>query len=129
MASSQLWQWEGEKDGADVLYVLEDRDISVDALRHGKSWFGQEYGQYLAFINLLMRGDCDAMCLATWIVNRKNGWPNKDPREMDFAASTFILASQAAPVDGPEKSDADDEGAGADPTPPPTPASAKTRKR
>jgi hypothetical protein len=125
MASSQLWQWEGEKsDGTEVLYVLEDRDISVDALRHGKSWFGQEYGQYLAFINLLMRGDCDAMCLATWIVNRKNGWPNQDPREMDFAASTFILASQAQPVADAE-SGAETE---ADPTPPRTRGSAKTPK-
>ena len=126
MATAQLWKWTAEDHtGVERDYVLEDRDITVDALRHAKSWFGLDYGQYLSFITLLMRGDCDAMCVATWIVNRKNEWPQKDPREMDFAASAFILASQAAPV----VTGTEDEGGADEPDPTQTPASPKTRKR
>ena len=68
---------------------LELNDLSNQRLREAKSRFGPEYGIPTAFIEMLLRGDMDAIAVAVWIGQQKAGGNVEDLLALDFTLDDF----------------------------------------
>lgn len=77
---AELWRCQFNGDD----YLLEDRDLTGGRLRQMKQWFGADYGAYIPFLGLLVRGDVDAVACALWIGDQKAGRTVVEPSRLDF---------------------------------------------
>lgn len=82
---------------------LELNDLSNQRLREMKSRFGPDYGIPTAFIELLLRGDMDAIGCAIWIGQQKTGGEVSDLLALDFNLDDFEALEEPKPKGGKGK--------------------------
>lgn len=73
----------------DIPIRLDIGDLTLQRMREMKHLFGEAYGIPTEFINLLLRGDMDAMACAVWIGQQKAGVEVENPAEIDFSMNDF----------------------------------------
>lgn len=93
-------------------YELDLDDLTNMRLIKMKEMFGKEYGTFDGLPRLMGERDSAAWACALWIGAQKHGYPEFDPREMDFFFDEFefipIPAAEEAEAEDPKADDVAD---------------------
>lgn len=85
-------------------YELDLDDLTNQRLIKMKEMFGKEYGTFDGLPRLMGERDSAAWACALWIGAEKHGYPQFDPREMDFFFDEF----EFIPIPVAEEAQAED---------------------